>query len=53
MEAEPILAVGAIISGIPLVDKPDQDLFKVIYTEDWVKVNADEGIIEVNRNNSI
>lgn len=48
METEPIVAIGAIIAGIPVVDKPDKDLM-VIKTGDHVKVNADQGIIEVER----
>jgi predicted aconitase with swiveling domain len=53
VETEPIVAVGAIVSGIPLVDKPDRNLFASINTDDWVKVDADEGIIEINRDNTI
>ena len=53
IHTEPIVAVGTIVSGIPLVDKPDENLFESIHTGDWVKVNADEGIIEIDRNNSI
>lgn len=52
VQTEPIVAVGAIVSGIPLIDKPEQNLFDSINTGDWVKVNADEGLIEVSRNNS-
>lgn len=47
VETEPIVAVGAIIGDIPLIDKPDQNLFEIINTGDWVRVNADEGWIEV------
>ena len=44
LEAEPIIAVGAIIAGIPMVDKPESYVFK---TGMFVKVYADRGVIEV------
>ncbi|MEM1569113.1 MAG: DUF126 domain-containing protein [Candidatus Bathyarchaeia archaeon] len=44
MEAEPIVAVGAIIAGIPLVDKPEKNVFK---NGVFVKVYADRGFIEI------
>jgi predicted aconitase with swiveling domain len=47
VETETIVAVGAIIGNIPMVDKPDQDLFGTINTGDWVKVDANRGVIEV------
>jgi predicted aconitase with swiveling domain len=47
-ETEPIVAVGAIMAGIPVIDKLDGDLM-VIKTGDHVKVNADKGTIEVER----
>ncbi|MFO7872280.1 MAG: DUF126 domain-containing protein [Candidatus Undinarchaeales archaeon] len=43
-ETETIVAVGAIISEIPMVDKVDISKIK---TGDKVKVNADEGTVEV------
>lgn len=50
VETEPIVAVGCIMAGIPLVDKLDSDPTKVIDTGDFVKVDADEGIVEVVKN---
>jgi predicted aconitase with swiveling domain len=47
VQADPIIAVGAIIGNIPLVDKPDRDLFETIHSGDWIKVNGDEGKIEI------
>ncbi|RLI29083.1 hypothetical protein DRO58_00695 [Candidatus Bathyarchaeota archaeon] len=44
LEAEPIIAVGAIIAGIPMVDKPESYVFE---TGMFVRVYADKGIIEV------
>ncbi len=42
-EAEPIVAVGAIIAGIPMVDHPESFDFK---TGEWVRVDADGQTIE-------
>lgn len=44
LEAEPIIAVGAIMAGIPMVDKPESYVFE---TGMFVRVYADRGIIEV------
>ena len=42
-ESEPIVAVGAIISDIPMVDQIQMDL---IHDGDWVQVNGEEVIVE-------
>ncbi len=47
--AGPVLAVGAIISNIPLVDKLDQDPIQVIKTGDWVEVDGNLGIVKVRK----
>lgn len=47
VETEPIIAVGAIIAGIPLMDKLEINPLEVIKSGDWVKVNALEGWIEI------
>jgi len=48
LETEPIIAVGAIISGIPLLDKPEIDPAEVIKSGDRVKIHAlKEGWIEI------
>lgn len=48
LETEPIIAVGAIISGIPLLDKPEVDPTEIIKSGDRVKIHAlKEGWIEV------
>jgi predicted aconitase with swiveling domain len=46
IRSEPIVAVGAIISGIPLVDRVPEELLRI---EDGspVTVDADNGIIRV------
>ncbi len=47
IDSEPIVAVGAIISDIPLVDRPNVDIFKVIVEGDEVIVNGSEGYLEI------
>jgi predicted aconitase with swiveling domain len=47
IETEAILATGCVISDIPLVDKLDQDPIEVIKTGMLVRVEADEGIVEI------
>jgi predicted aconitase with swiveling domain len=42
-ECEPIVAVGAIIADIPMVDRPEKFEFK---TGQKIKVDADKGMIE-------
>ena len=49
IETEPIIAAGCVIANIPLVDKLNDNPIKVIKTGDWVEVFADEGKIEVTR----
>lgn len=49
IETEPIIAAGCVIANIPLIDKLNENPIKVIKTGDWVEVFADEGIIEVTR----
>jgi hypothetical protein len=44
-DVETVLVVTVFIGKIPLVDKLEKDPFTVIDTGDYVKVNADEGII--------
>lgn len=43
LEAETIIAVGAIISGIPMLDKPDADIFGIIKDGMEVEVDATGG----------
>lgn len=46
---EPVVAVGSILANIPLVDRLDKDPTKVISTGDFVKVDADRGIVEITK----
>lgn len=47
VEAETIIAVGAIISEIPMLDKLEDDVFTLIKDGDVVEVDADKGILKV------
>ncbi len=43
--AEPIIAVGAIISRIPMVDQPEINIFKVLNDGQKTEVDGEKGII--------
>lgn len=45
LEAEPIIAVGAIISKIPMLDKLEKDPFSVLKDGDVIELDADAGAI--------
>lgn len=47
VKAEPIVAVGAIISDIPLVDKVEKNPVEIIKTGDKVLVDAIVGSVEI------
>jgi predicted aconitase with swiveling domain len=47
VSAEPIIAVGAIISGIPMVDKPEKDVYALLRDGMRVEVDADKGKIVI------
>jgi len=47
LECEPIVAVGAIISAIPLVDKLEKDPYSFLKDGDTVCVNGSDGFIDV------
>jgi len=46
VEAETIVAVGAIISEIPFVDNLEQDPFKLLKNDQLITVNGNDGTIE-------
>jgi len=46
-EAEAIVAVGAIISDIPMIDKLERNGFKLIKDGSKVVVDGDKGTVEV------
>ncbi len=47
--AHPVWAALAIELNIPLVDRLDKNPVEVIATGDWVKVDAEKGIVEITR----
>ncbi len=49
LESEPIVAVGAIISEIPLVDRLEKDPYKVLKNGDRIVVNSTKTFVEVNK----
>jgi predicted aconitase with swiveling domain len=47
LETEPIVAVGAIISKIPLVDMLEKNPYEVLKDGDLVLVNGNDGFVEL------
>ena len=47
LEAEPIIATGAIMAAIPMVDQPNDDIFNLMKDGDLVNLNADECKIKI------
>ncbi|MTK64086.1 MAG: DUF126 domain-containing protein [Methanobacterium sp.] len=47
IEGEPIIATGAIMAGIPMVDHPEVDIFDLLHDGQVVEVNADEGYLKI------
>nr|WP_094226844.1 DUF126 domain-containing protein [Methanolobus psychrotolerans] len=52
LESEPIVAVGAIISGIPLVDRLENDPFELLKSGDRIIVNSTGSFVEINKDQS-
>jgi len=48
-DVETVLVVSAVIAKVPLVDKLEKDPFTVIGTGDFVKVDADKGIVSIRK----
>jgi hypothetical protein len=48
-DIEPVLVGSAVLTKIPLVDRLEKDPFEVIHTGDYVKVDADRGIVTITR----
>jgi predicted aconitase with swiveling domain len=46
-EVNSLTAIGAVVMRVPTVTDLDQDPTEVIATGDWVKINADHGLVEV------
>jgi len=47
LEAEPIIAVGAIISRIPMLDKLEKDPFSFLKNGMKIRVDANKGFLEL------
>jgi len=43
------MALGAVVTHVPAMIDLDQDPLQVIANGDWVKVDADQGIVEVTK----
>jgi predicted aconitase with swiveling domain len=46
-DVEPVLVGSAVLTKIPLVDRLERDPFEAIHTGDFVKVDADRGMVTV------
>jgi uncharacterized protein len=46
-QAEGVVAVSAIITGTPMVHRPSEDPLECIHTGDMVRIDADQGLIEI------
>jgi predicted aconitase with swiveling domain len=49
VKAEGVVAVSAIITGTPMVHKLDQDALEVIRTGDFIRIDADNGFVEIEK----
>jgi len=49
VRSETIVAVGAVMAHIPLVDRLDSDPIETIKNGDYVEVDADKGIVTITR----
>ncbi|MGP8023278.1 MAG: DUF126 domain-containing protein [Methanobacterium sp.] len=47
LEAEPIIATGAIMAGIAMVDQPNDDIFDLVKDGDLVDLDADACNIKI------
>ena len=43
------IALGAVVTHAPALTDFDQDLFALIENGDWVRVDADQGVVEVTK----
>jgi hypothetical protein len=42
-------ALGAVVTRVPAVTDLDADPCELIRTGDWVRIDADHGVVEVSR----
>jgi len=47
LRADPIVAIGAIVSNIPMVDRLGRNPLEIIKSGDTVEVDADRGIVKI------
>jgi len=47
------IRLGAVVMHAPEVTDLDQDPLEVIATGDWVKVDGDNGIVEITKKDAI
>ena len=52
LESEPILSGAVIATQIPTVDQPEENVFELIHTGDYVRIDATSGTIEIIQHNS-
>lgn len=48
-DAEPVLVGSAVLTKIPLVDRLERNPFETINSGDFVKVDADKGIVTITK----
>jgi predicted aconitase with swiveling domain len=49
IKTHPVFAYASIVLDIPTVDELDRNPLELIETGDWVKVDAEKGIVEVTK----
>jgi len=49
VKAEGVVAISAIITGTPMVHELEQDPLEVIQTGDFVRIDADNGFVEIEK----
>ena len=47
IEAEPIIATGAIMAGIPMVHHPEAPILDILKNGDIIEVDADNEVIKL------
>jgi hypothetical protein len=43
------IALGVVVTHVPAITDLDGDPFDLIHTGDWVRVDADRGLLTINR----
>ena len=49
LNTEVIIACGAIMGGIPVVDHMEEDPYDIIQNGDWVEVDTDTGVVTIKK----